>query len=363
MPSVSTLTSRGVFYVTSRVNYVSLFSFLPLTRQTRPPPIISHIGPQFNSGVMSAVPVYPISHLFCCPVFINYAWRTTLFTPDTALTSLHHHYTWRLKIEGIMENTASLSGGTKLFLTHAKARVDEYVGYLIRNHRIAFDLGLSPTPEATTAWPICMLGYKLRGHERQSFWQVFLLCVWIDRVLWAHDICPNSSDHASANLSDTDTDAHADDDPTAVTPALTVLQLRHPFTSTDGLEPLDHSQALNRCSRASVFLSKETETDGFWSPHMQRVDDSVFRTRMTFFAGTVHRARSETYAVSSNLFWMAGMAFTLMQVSALFFFSFFFPPVLTNELHFQHDPGPHLQKVLGNLERVIFLPRPPIGTR
>lgn len=313
----------------SRVNYVSYSIFSSshqVTHATHATPPTSHILSLIQFAVMSTISASPFSHLFYCPVFVNFAWRTTLFTPDSDISTLNHHIQWRLRMDAILANTPSLTVGTKVFISQAKMRVDEYVSHLMNHHMLALDLALSPNHAPTTQSPACLLGYKLRGATKQSFWQVFLLCVWIDRVLWAHDICPNSSPTAPCPVTGPENDPENNTTTDTNTPALIVTQLRHPFTSTAALEPLDHTQALERCSRASVFLSKEAETLGIPSANIEDSDQSVYRTQMTFLAGTVHMARSQTYAVSSNLFWLAGMAFTLMQVSTQLHSPFFSLP-------------------------------------
>lgn len=83
-----------------------------------------------------------------------------------------------------------------------------------------------------------MLGYKLWDHERQWFWQVFLICIWMDCVLWAHNISLNSSMPISRLASNMDTNT----DTTTLTAALALIQFHHPFTSTDALEPLEYSR-------------------------------------------------------------------------------------------------------------------------
>lgn len=242
-----------------------------------------------------------ILHLFCCPPFLNYSWRSEAFKYNSRWSSLAQHDAWRQYIlkqinTGLSEEApVRLGCVTHMFLSHACDRINEYVEFLKTHHAAVMDLGLCPGSRGP---PQRSYGYGLgaglgAGEERTRFWQAFLLCILIDRISWAHGLCSG----------------------TRPTPApateVTVCQHRHPLTNCLGLEPLDNSSAFERCQKVEDFFKTCQENIPVIFP---AEDEVVFRTQLTLVSGKTHQVSSWIYAVSSNLFFMANIALILSQV-------------------------------------------------
>lgn len=265
--------------------------------------------------VLQASPIMstPFYHVFLCPVFLNHPWRSDFFRPDKKWGFLAQHNIWRnaliKKINNVLDQEKPLSQVTRIFILQSCDRLDDYILYLKSHPQGVSYLGLSPESKI---WVKCQLGYRMfAGEGRNKLWQAFLLCILMDRIFWAHGIFL----HGGSLLPSS---------PSSSTPML--LQYRHPCTQFDGIKSKDQDSVIKRCEKAANSFLSNKEQGPPSSVIFPSQEEPAFRTQLTFVAGTMHQATSQTYAVSSNLFWTATIAFLLSQVC--YFFIVFLPSLI-----------------------------------
>lgn len=126
-----------------------------------------------------------IVHLFHSPLWVNFAWRTSLCTdaprfmdgPDSFVTHRLRQCDFAHKLEQPIVD----------FLYSLAKLVDDFIRYVLRDGSVVIELGLRTV---SSTYPNIQFEGNTCQFYAHGVIQCLFRCVFLDRVLWAFDVLP-----------------------------------------------------------------------------------------------------------------------------------------------------------------------------